>query len=108
MTVIVNGIDTNLFKPVAESRERSIIAKSYGLPSDCFVVGSVGRLEAEKNYSMLVRAFARMTSIEGARQSHLVFIGQGSDHWPPDTAAGVTTPIVWWGHLPLDAPTSWK
>ena len=78
MTVIVNGIDTNLFKPVAESRERSIIAKSYGLPSDCFVVGSVGRLEAEKNYSMLVRAFARMTSIEGARQSHLVFIGQGS------------------------------
>ena len=36
------------------------IRSRLGIPIDAIVIGSVGRLSPEKNYSLLVRAFARM------------------------------------------------
>jgi glycosyltransferase involved in cell wall biosynthesis/uncharacterized protein (DUF362 family) len=66
--VIPNGISTRWFTPRAtielcrEAATGSNESKrsSLGVPPDAIVIGSVGRLSPEKNYSLLVRAFARV------------------------------------------------
>lgn len=59
--VIPNGVDTGKFSPESvANRPDQPCEGSAVLPFGAFVVGSVGRLGKEKNYPMLVRAFARM------------------------------------------------
>lgn len=62
--VINNGIDTQEFKPLARD------AKNEEL-----VIGTVGRLSAEKGYDYLLKAFAEISkACPGAR---LLFVGDG-------------------------------
>jgi glycosyltransferase involved in cell wall biosynthesis len=77
---ILNGIDIRRFAPL-EGPEESRIAtrcrlrEKLGLPEDAFIIGSVGRLSPEKNYPMLVRAFAEFKKeVPGAL---LVLVGDG-------------------------------
>ncbi len=88
--VIHNGVDTRRFaprettdyrlqttdlnaggaggqKPGVRSQE-SEVRKRLGIPQNAVVIGSVGRLSPEKNYSLLVRAFARL--IRGETTDH--------------------------------------
>jgi glycosyltransferase involved in cell wall biosynthesis len=62
---------------VTDPARRAAAAKRYGLPADAFTVGSVGRLEPEKNYSMLLRAFALLAA-GSSRPACLVLVGEGS------------------------------
>ena len=55
---IRNGIDTARFSPPAADRDS--IRRQLGIPPDSFVVGSVGRFSPEKNYGLLIRAFAAL------------------------------------------------
>ena len=43
--------------PATTSRD---LRSSFGIPADAVVIGSVGRLSPEKNYTLLVRAFSQL------------------------------------------------
>jgi glycosyltransferase involved in cell wall biosynthesis len=71
IAVIPNGVKSPDGDTTQESRDR------LGVPAGAFVVGSVGRLSREKNYPLLVRAFAalRMKCPNG----FLMLVGDGED-----------------------------
>lgn len=77
ISVLLNGIDIDRFRPFTYDTERETMTDRYGLPQGAFLVGSVGRLEPVKNYSMLLRAFAGLPVNQG-RRPHLVLVGEGS------------------------------
>ncbi len=74
MYAISNGIDLSLFtnEPAAES-----IYKKYHLPKDRPIVTYIGRLDAEKHLSVLVKAFIRIVSVR--EDAHLLIVGDGTD-----------------------------
>lgn len=69
--VIPNGIPLDRFGASAETRAR--IREELGIPSDAFVVGTVGRVEAVKNHKLFVASMARL-----APRAHAVLVGGGS------------------------------
>ena len=73
---ILNGIDTDRFRPFGDPVERRKMLSKYNLPKDAFLVGSVGRLDPVKNYSMLLRAFSKMSGTD-SRKTYLVLVGEG-------------------------------
>jgi len=77
MQLIVNGIDTNRFCPRPEAKQFSEVSAQYELDSNIFWIGSVGRLEPVKNYSMLIQAVASVNNIPGQKIG-LVLVGEGS------------------------------
>ena len=74
VTTIVNGIDTEAFRPGVRGQE-SGVRRRLGIEAGAFVVGSVGRLAWEKNYELLVKAFAAVRRV--APESRLVLVGDG-------------------------------
>lgn len=71
--VIANGIDLTHFAPRPEVRER--IREQLGIPSNAWVVGSVGRLSPEKNQALLLQAAMPMLD----QRRHLVLVGDGPE-----------------------------
>ncbi|CAH2031392.1 glycosyltransferase [Trichlorobacter ammonificans] len=78
VTTVINGIDTERFKPLNDPRQVSELRRHHGLPTDTAVIGSVGRLEAVKNYPLLLRACAELRRSRGI-PFHLVLVGSGSE-----------------------------
>jgi glycosyltransferase involved in cell wall biosynthesis len=72
-SVIYNGVDTEHFTP--DAGDAAAIRARLGLAPSAFVVGSIGRLEAEKNQQVLIEATAalRQRSID----AHLLLVGEG-------------------------------
>ena len=72
--VIRNGIDTELF------RRGELAAQEDGADRP-ITIGAVGRLSKEKNYPMLVRAFASLASqaSESMPPFQLLFVGDGPE-----------------------------
>ncbi len=74
VTVVLNAIDPDMFhrnqsdQPAARAR--------FGLASDEFVIGAVGRLEPQKDFPRLIDAFARI--LPGMPHARLVIAGDGS------------------------------
>jgi glycosyltransferase involved in cell wall biosynthesis len=58
VTVIHNGVDTNIFRP---RLDRNTVRRELGLPIDQLVVGHVGRLTPWKGQHYLIEAFARIS-----------------------------------------------
>jgi glycosyltransferase involved in cell wall biosynthesis len=82
LAVIPNGVDLSRFVPVADRRAERV---ALGLPPDGFLVGTAGRLEAEKHYGLLIRAFARaFPDRDGAV---LVIAGDGAERAPLEALA---------------------
>ncbi len=73
LRVIPNGVAIGS-TPSAETRHEARRLLSCG---DALVVGTVGRLAPEKNYGMLLRAFAALPA--GPSTPVLVFLGDGSE-----------------------------
>lgn len=71
LSVILNGIDVGRFRPRIEARAR--IRSELGIPTDAWVVGTVGRAAVEKNQALLLRAAAPLL---GAKV-RLVVTGDG-------------------------------
>lgn len=73
ITVIENGIKDIQFDPRYVEKDKKFLESC----ANCFVVGSIGRLSAEKGYSTLV------TSIKLLREKHpdvkMIIIGEGSE-----------------------------
>lgn len=75
-TTIINGVDTGKYRPLQTVRDKKRFLEKYHLPSDTFIIGSVGRLESLKNYEMLLYAFAQLFSQHKANLQ-LVLVGEG-------------------------------
>lgn len=88
--LILNGVDTERFKPERQSgtaaslmlgkaaearRTRTLARISRGIPEKAFVVGSIGRMSAEKCYPALVRMCASLRAQHP--RAFLVIVGDG-------------------------------
>jgi glycosyltransferase involved in cell wall biosynthesis len=73
VTVVNNAIDHDLF--IRNRHREQVIRKELGFESSDVLIGAVGRLESEKQYSLLIEAFA---AIHRSRPStRLVIVGEG-------------------------------
>ena len=70
---VSNGIDLQHFKP--GDAPKSLYTR-FNLPKDRPIVMYIGRLDAEKHLSTLVKAF---THIQEKHDAHLLIVGQGND-----------------------------
>ena len=59
ITVVYNGVDTNVFRPGLDG---NAIRQELGIPKDHLVVGHVGRVTPWKGQHYLIEAFARIAS----------------------------------------------
>lgn len=75
VTRICNGVDTARFQPAADGRET--IEGSPFNDSTAIIVGTVGRLQAVKDQSGLVRAFAQLCNDPRAQRLRLLIAGEG-------------------------------
>ncbi|MHC4662333.1 MAG: glycosyltransferase [Planctomycetota bacterium] len=82
LTVIPNGIDLSRFdKPLSKSGAR----KKLGLPENTAIIASVGRLDFQKGFDILLEAFRQ---IEARRETLLVIGGDGPLHGKLEKSAG--------------------
>lgn len=77
---IYNGVDTTLFRSNGQRRE-SLPVTGFA-PADAFVIGTVGRMQPEKNPLNLARAFVTLhrSLPPSAPPMRLVMVGDGSLH----------------------------
>jgi len=75
LVVIHDGVDTARFARPA--RPRGAVRAELGIGPDAKVAGSVGRLDPQKGYRHLVRAFAAI--LEEIPDAHLVIAGDGPE-----------------------------
>ncbi len=75
MGVIYNGVDTKRFAPCRVSR--ALLRGELGLPSESFVVGTVGRLVPIKDQGTLIQAASRL--VEAGVELRLVLVGSGPE-----------------------------
>lgn len=73
--VIYNGIKADVYRGAGDASAVRRAKQALGLSPDDIVIGTVGRLCAEKNYRMLIRAFAQVLRI--VPSARLVFAGGG-------------------------------
>ncbi|MDX1600394.1 MAG: glycosyltransferase [Anaerolineales bacterium] len=74
--VILNGVDTAVFRPRPGSPE---LRTELSIPADAFVIGSIGRLEHIKGYDVMVRAYSLVKRILPDRPMVLLLAGEGSE-----------------------------
>jgi len=72
---ILNGVDTSFFKQDKDLRQTTRL--KLGLRDDDIVIGTIGRLCYEKNYSTLLRAVALVA--RGHSRVHLLLVGDGPE-----------------------------
>jgi glycosyltransferase involved in cell wall biosynthesis len=68
---IPNGVDHELYR--RRPATRAVVRRELGISADTVVVGSVGRLSAEKRFDLLLEAAAKLTA-----PPHIVIVGEGS------------------------------
>ena len=71
---VSNGIDLARFTP---TKPKPAVYTKYGIPKKAPLVTYIGRLDAEKHLSVLMRAFANVHKTNP--DAHLVVVGDGTD-----------------------------
>src|SRR6185437_14537224 len=74
LEIIPNGIDLDRYRPKTDQLDLRL---QLGLPPHGFIVGSAGRLAAEKNYGLLLQAIAR--NRHAGIDMHVVLFGEGEE-----------------------------
>jgi sugar transferase (PEP-CTERM/EpsH1 system associated) len=93
---IPNGVDVERFRPRADVKR---LRRSFGMPEEGYVIGTVGRFDPIKQYAVLIEAFAQITSRRG--DCHLAFLGDGPCNEELQSLAeglGIGTRVSWLGH----------
>jgi len=74
---LYNGVDFSRFSAAADS----VLAQELGLSAECFVIGTVGRLQEEKDQRTLIEAFNLLVGLPAAqdRELCLVLVGDGPE-----------------------------
>ena len=81
--VIVNGIDTDRFRPDAEARRA--IREEVGIPADAPLIGLLARHDAMKGHPVFLEAAARIA--ESRPDAHFLLAGTGVEPGAPFFAA---------------------
>jgi glycosyltransferase involved in cell wall biosynthesis len=81
VSVIYNGIAVG---PLPTAAERAAVRRELGLADGVFVIGSIGRLDAVKDFGTLIEAVARLPS---AINPTLVIVGDGPERARLETLA---------------------
>ncbi|MCC7182087.1 MAG: glycosyltransferase family 4 protein [Rhodocyclaceae bacterium] len=85
--VVPNFVDVDRFQPSSERRET--LRTELDIPADAFVIGSVGRLDTQKEPMQVLDVFDRLW--QSGLRGYLLFCGQGpldqaarsaADHYP--------------------------
>jgi len=77
VTIIRNGLDPQAFVSLSLSpQRRRQLRADLGVPDGRRIIGTVGRLEPQKGYDLLLAVFARL--LAEAPDLHLVIVGDGS------------------------------
>lgn len=71
-----NSIDINAIKKRVEKLDKIALRRKYNLPEHGFIIGSVGRLHAVKNYDGLLRIFAAYKHNRKC-DAYLAIVGDG-------------------------------
>ncbi|HEY0681388.1 MAG TPA: glycosyltransferase [Steroidobacter sp.] len=98
-SVIYNGVDLGRFSTACV--EGASQRDTYGIGENAFVVGTVGRLVAEKNQLPLIDAVAELRAL-GA-DAHLMLVGDGPMRATLEQRAaerGISTAVTFTGALP--------
>jgi sugar transferase (PEP-CTERM/EpsH1 system associated) len=74
---ILNGVDTGKFFSCEDVRR--LKRRDLGINTDTFIVGTVGRLVAVKDYPTLINAFSVLRSAEPQKPAKLLFVGNGEE-----------------------------
>ena len=77
-STILNGVDTDKFKPFVDLSLKKRLQEQYKLPFDRVLFGSVGRLESVKNYQMILHAVKHLVD-DGVKNIGCVFVGEGTE-----------------------------
>jgi glycosyltransferase involved in cell wall biosynthesis len=99
ITVIPNGLDTAelAFDPAARARARA----QFGIAPDTFVIGTLGRLDANKRIDMIIEAMAPLLGDQaGGYGTVLLIVGRGEEMDALKTAAakaGVADRVIFAG-----------
>jgi glycosyltransferase involved in cell wall biosynthesis len=91
VTVIPNGVD--LQRVAFDASARARVRAEFGLPDGALVIGVLGRLDANKQFGMVIEAAAPLLG-EGAR---LLIVGQGAEREQLERTArehGVAGPVI--------------
>lgn len=96
--VIPNGIDTELFRPDPESRQR--VRAELGVSGSEMLIGLVGRLDVMKDHPTFLRAAARLARVRA--DVRFVCVGPGKDQYACEIRAladslGLASRIIWAG-----------
>ena len=77
VSVIHNAVDLELLSPEMDSGVREKWRRAWGLPPDALVIGGIGRLHYQKNFSLFLKVAAEIS----ARFPQAVFViaGDGPD-----------------------------
>ncbi len=101
--VVNNGIDTDrfAFNPVA----RTELRERFGIPQDCMLFGSVGRIAEAKNPLFQIRMFAEILRLEP--NAYYLMVGDGDMKSQVEALVGelnLEDRVVMPGYLPDPAP----
>lgn len=96
--VIPNGVDLEAFKPDPQGRRAA--RAELGIPEDAWVVGTVGRVSAEKDHPLLVRAAGPLLG----PKARLVIVGDGDEMPAAREAARPFSPWVTLTGMRHDVP----
>lgn len=100
-SVIYNGVDLTRFSPSRTGGDAHEQRVRYGIDQDAFVVGSVGRLAAEKNQLPLIDAVAGLRA--AGASVHLMLVGDGPMRSVLEQRAaerGISSAVTFTGALP--------
>ena len=74
LALLARGVDSQLFNP---RRRSEALRASWGLEPDDLAVVHVGRLAAEKNLSLLIKAFRALQQAQPQHRMRLILVGDG-------------------------------
>jgi glycosyltransferase involved in cell wall biosynthesis len=99
VVTLSNGIDSQSFHP-AEDGQRALAKSALGLPSDALVIGGMGRLVPQKNFSLFLDVAARILS----RNPSAVFVIAGTGPEEEElkaraVALGIEEQVRFLGHV---------
>lgn len=73
--IINNGIDISQYR--FNSEARTIMRKRFGIEKNCVVIGSVGRLDTNKNQRYMVDILSKLVESDG--RYRLILVGDGEE-----------------------------
>lgn len=98
-TIIPNAIDSKKYRYSKDVRDR--IREELGIGDDTLLLGTVGRLSAEKNQEFLFDVLKEL--LDAGRNAKLLLVGDGPERTPLEEAAetlGIQDQVIFTGSVP--------